>query len=261
MKLLFIGDIVGRPGRETVKKAIPAILKANDIKFVIMNGENAAGGAGITPAVSDELSEMGADAITLGNHAWKRKEVFQIIDREDIVRPANYPPDVPGKGYTIINKDSVRVAVVNLMGRVYMSGLDCPFRTADSVIEEIKRAGVKNIFLDFHAEITSEKITMGWYLDGKVTAVIGTHTHVQTADERVLPQGTAYVTDAGMTGARDSVIGVKKEIVIKKYLTQMPMKFEVAENDPVISAVVIDFNENRGRANGIKRIFESVKNG
>ncbi len=254
MNVLFIGDIIGGPGRNAVKGLLPVIVKEEKVDIVIANGENAAGGSGLTPSVAGEMFSSGINVITLGNHTWKRKEILEIIDNKHIIRPANFPPGVPGKGYIVMNNNETKLAVINLMGRVYMADTDCPFRKLDEIMEELSDKKIKNIIVDFHAEITSEKIAFGWYLDGKVSAVIGTHTHVQTADERVMPQGTAYITDAGMTGARDSVIGVKKEIILKKYLTQMPMRFEVAEGDPVLSAVIVDIDELTGKARGIRRI-------
>lgn len=254
MNVLFIGDIIGRPGREAVKGLLPVIVKEEKVNIVIANGENAAGGFGLTPSVAGEIFSLGVNVITLGNHAWKRKEILEVIDNNHIIRPANFPPGVPGKGYIIMNSNEIKLAVINLMGRVYMADTDCPFRKSDEILEELRDEKIRNIIVDFHAEITSEKIAFGWYLDGKVSAVVGTHTHVQTADERVMPQGTAYITDAGMTGARDSVIGVKKEIILKKYLTQMPIRFEVAEGDPALSAVIIDIDESTGKARGIRRI-------
>jgi hypothetical protein len=258
MKILFIGDIVGRPGRETVKKLLPVIKQRENIDFIIANGENSAGGAGLNATVAGELFSYGVNVLTLGNHTWKRKEVSEIIDNENVLRPANYPPNVPGKGYKIYDCKGIKLAVVNLMGRVYMTNIDCPFRAADVIIEKLREEKVKLIIVDIHAEITSEKVSLGWYLDGKISALLGTHTHVQTADERILPQGTAYITDTGMTGSRDSVIGIKKEIIIKKYLTQLPFNFEVAEGDLCIAGVVVDIDEDTGRARSIKRVFEQA---
>ena len=254
MKILFIADVVGKPGREVVKNILPRVIREENIQFVIANCENAAGGFGLTPKISREISSAGVDVITMGNHVWARKEISEIIEEENILRPANFPPEVPGKGWTIIQAgDGTKVGIINLMGRVYMSTLECPFRTADGIIEEISKQ-TKIIVVDMHAEITSEKVAMGWYLDGKVSAVIGTHTHVPTADERILPQGTAYITDIGMTGPRDSVIGVKKEIILKRYLTQMPIRFEVAKDDLVFAGVVVEIDEKTGKAKSIRRI-------
>ena len=254
MRILFIGDIVGKPGREVVKNILPRVITEENIQFVVANCENAAGGFGLTPKISREISSAGVDLITMGNHVWARKEISEIIEEENILRPANFPPEVPGKGWTIIQAgNGIKIGIINLMGRVYMSTLECPFRTADAIIEEISKQ-TKIIVVDMHAEITSEKVAMGWYLDGKVSAVIGTHTHVPTADERVLPQGTAYITDIGMTGPLDSVIGIKKEIILKKYLTQMPMRFEVANDDLVFAGAVMEIEEKTGKAKSIRRI-------
>lgn len=254
MKILFIADVIGKPGREVVKNILPRVITEEKIQFVIANCENAAGGFGLTPKIAREISAAGVDVITMGNHVWARREISEIIEEENILRPANFPPEVPGKGWTIMPADNgTKVGVVNLMGRVYMSTLECPFRTADAIIEEISEQ-TKIIVVDIHAEITSEKVAMGWYLDGKVSAVIGTHTHVPTADERVLPQGTAYITDIGMTGPLDSVIGIKKEIILKKYLTQMPIRFEVANDDLVFAGAVMEIEEKTGKAKSIRRI-------
>lgn len=256
MKILFIADIVGKPGREVVKNILPRVRKEKDIQFVIANCENAAGGFGLTPRIYREILSAGVDIVTMGNHVWARREISEIIEEENILRPANFPPEVPGKGWAVIQaKDGVKVGVVNLMGRVFMSNLECPFRTADRIIGEISK-NTKIIIVDMHAEITSEKVAMGWYLDGKVSAVIGTHTHIPTADERVLPQGTAYITDLGMTGPLDSVIGIKKEIILKKYLTQVPIRFEVATDDLVFAGAEIEIDEKTGKAKSIARIVE-----
>ncbi len=252
MRVLFIGDIVGRPGREAVKCILPSFKEKHNIDFVIANCENAAGGFGITPNVAQEIIANGVDAITMGNHTWDRKEVKQIINEDYILRPANYTSEVEGKGFHIYEIGKGKVAVISLLGRVYLSLLNCPFRTVSEVLPTIENK-TNLIIVDIHAEITSEKVAMGWYLDGKVSAVIGTHTHIQTADERVLPQGTAYITDIGMTGPRDSVIGINKEIIIKKYLTQVPIRFEVAKEDVVFSGVMIDIDEKTGKADKIER--------
>ena len=255
MKLLFVSDIVGEVGRKILKELLPEIKKEEKIDFIIVNAENSAGGFGITPRVAEEIFFLGVDVITLGNHTWDRKEVFEIIGHPRILRPANYPPNVPGKGFNVYVPvfKGVKIGVINLMGRVFMSNLDCPFRKSDLIIEEIK-AQTPIVFVDFHAEATSEKLCFGHYLDGKVSAVVGTHTHVPTADERILPGGTAYITDAGMTGPGDSIIGVKKEIILKRYLTGLPVRFEVAQEGPILEGVVIEINEETGKALSIKRI-------
>ncbi|GBF32701.1 phosphoesterase [Desulfocucumis palustris] len=255
MRLLVIGDIVGKPGRRAVKENLSGLIKEFKVDMTIANGENSAGGNGITREVGRELFALGIDVITMGNHVWNHKEIFNYIAQEKrIVRPANYPPGAPGLGVNVfMAQNGVRVAVMNISGRVFMPELDCPFRKADELLEGL--AGeVRVKLLDFHAEATSEKVAMGWYLDGRVSAVCGTHTHVQTADERILPEGTAYITDIGMTGPRDSVIGVKKELVIEKFTTQLPRRFEVANTYYQLNAVVVEVDEATGRATDIRRI-------
>ncbi len=244
MNILFMGDIMGKTGRKIIKERLPELIEDNKVDFVIANGENSAGGLGITKKVYDELISYGIDIITLGNHAWSKKEVIDFIDEADsLIRPANYPTGAPGKPYIIFNKSGVNYCVINICGRVFMECLDCPFLVADKIVSEIEdKADV--IIVDFHGEATSEKVAMGWFLDGRVTAVLGTHTHVQTADERILPMGTAYITDAGMTGPRNSVLGVKKEIVIKKFLTGMPGKFELEVDSGQINGVIIDIDSS-----------------
>ncbi len=252
MKVLFIGDIIGRPGRKIITERLSELAKQEAIDLVIANGENAAGGFGLTPSVCHEILSIGIDVITSGNHIWDRREIYDVIDTMPILRPANFPPGVPGRGYLIHEtKGGIKVGIVNLQGRVYMTSLDCPFRKSDKILEEIKRE-TPIIIVDFHAEITSEKIAMGWYLDGKVSAVVGTHTHVQTADARILDEGTAYITDVGMTGPRDSVIGIRKDVILKRYLTAIPLRFEVAKDDVIMSGAVIDIDEKTGKAVAIK---------
>ncbi|NLI12671.1 TIGR00282 family metallophosphoesterase [Pelotomaculum propionicicum] len=256
MRLLAIGDIVGRSGRRAVKVNLGGLRRELGLDLVIANGENAAGGKGITKEVAQELFASGIDVLTMGNHVWNKKESFEYISRETrIVRPANYPPGVPGSGSGIyVTPGKVKVGVINLAGRVFLPAIDCPFRKADEIIARIKEKA-QVVIVDFHAEATSEKVAMGWYLDGRVTAVVGTHTHVQTADERVLPGGTAYITDLGMTGPIDSVIGVKKEIIIDKFLTQIPQYFEVATGPFQFNGAVIEINEDTGEAVSIERII------
>ncbi len=255
MRLLMIGDIVGRSGRRAIKVNLRELKREFDLDLVIANGENAAGGNGITKDVAQELFSAGVDVLTMGNHVWNIKEAHEYIDRETrIIRPANYPPGTPGIGSNVFEtRRGVKVAVVNLAGRVFLQPLDCPFRKIDEILIRIKEMA-QVIVIDFHAEATSEKIAMGWYLAGKVSALVGTHTHVQTADERVLPGGTAYITDLGMTGPLNSVIGVKKEIVIEKFRTQLPQRFEVAPGPFQLNAVVIDIDDYTGEANSIQRI-------
>lgn len=244
MNILFIGDIFGRTGRNLLKDNLTKIIEENYIDFAIANGENSAGGVGITKDIYEDLISYGIDVVTLGNHAWAQKKIFDFIDNtERIVRPANYPEGTPGKPYIIIETKGRRIAVINLCGRVFMDCLECPFKTIDRILNEIEgKADIK--ILDFHAEATSEKIAMGWYLDGRITAVLGTHTHVQTADERILPKGTAYITDVGMTGPVNSVLGVKTDIIIKKFLTNLPCKFEAAEDTGQINGVILRIDDN-----------------
>ena len=254
MKILFCGDIVGNPGREAVAKHVPAMRKNGEVDVVIVNGENAAGGAGITENVARELFSFGCDVITLGDHVWDKREVYSYLNSEaHVVRPANFPSEAPGRGVCVIEVKGVRVAVIALMGRTYMKYLvNCPFRALDAVLGAL--AGVKVVVVDLHAEATSEKVAMGWYADGRVSAMLGTHTHIQTADEKILPQGTAYITDAGMTGPYDSVIGQIKERIVERYLTGMPNKFEVAANKATLCGVLMDVDAVTGRARSIVRV-------
>ena len=256
MRILMIGDIVGRPGRRAILENLSELRREMNVDFVIANGENAAAGHGITKEIAKQLFNAGIDVFTMGNHVWNKKEIFDYIEKEKrLLRPANYPPGTPGAGYQIYEtKQGVSIGVVNVSGRIYMQELDCPFRTMDNILKELQYQ-TNLIFVDFHAEATSEKVAMGWYLDGKVTAVCGTHTHVQTADERILPNGTAYITDIGMTGPRDSVIGVTTEIVLEKFITQLPKRFEVADTSYQLNGVVIDVNPDNGQALKIDRIF------
>jgi 2',3'-cyclic-nucleotide 2'-phosphodiesterase len=261
MRILFIGDIFGRPGRTIVKDRLSEIVRGHSIDLVIANGENAAAGFGITPALAEELFELNVDVITTGNHVWDKREIldyFQMVEgnghgpQRRVLRPANYPSDMPGWGLYEGRKGKTPYAVMNLQGRVFMASNDDPFRVADQLLKKIE---AKVILVDFHAEATSEKISIGWYLDGRVTAVVGTHTHVPTADERVLPNGTAYVTDVGMTGPYDGVIGVKKELVVGKFLNGMPVRFEPATGDVRLCAVIIDCDERTGKARTIQRLM------
>lgn len=255
VKLLFVGDIVGKPGREALSRELHRLVDRHVVDLVIANGENAAGGFGLTAETANELFRCGIQAITSGNHIWDKKDALDFIKREGrLVRPANYPEGTPGRGSTIVSTPGgVKVAILNLEGRVFMNNLDCPFRTADREIAQLKTV-TPIIFVDFHAEATSEKASLGWYLDGRVSAVIGTHTHVQTSDERILTGGTAYMTDVGMTGPFESVIGVRKEDAIEKFITQRPSKFEVAKKDIRINAVAISVDERTGLALEIERI-------
>lgn len=255
MKVLFIGDIVGKAGRKALKEGIHKLLERLKIDFVIANAENAAGGFGITRAVGEEIFSLGVDVLTSGNHIWDKKEAVAYITRENmLLRPANYPEDVPGYGSIVVNTPAgEKIAVLNISGRVFMNQVDCPFRVSKREIPKL-REQANVIIVDFHAEATSEKSAFGWFLDGEVSAVIGTHTHVQTADETILPKGTAFITDVGMTGPVNSVIGIKKEQIIEKFLTYIPIRFEIAKGVVMLSAVVIDIDSKSGHANSIQRI-------
>lgn len=259
MKLLFIGDIVGEPGRKAVKGLLPGLVKKNNIECVIANAENAAGGSGITPPIAEEIKGFGVHVLTSGDHIWKRREIVEIIgEKKDILRPLNYPEETPGCGSTVMELPSgVKIGVINLVGRVFMQAVECPFRAAREEAGNIRKI-TPNIFVDIHAEATSEKIALGWYLDGMVTALMGTHTHVQTADEKILPEGAAYITDVGMTGPFDSVIGRKKEQILTRFITQMPARFQMAEDDVRLNACLIDFDEKTGKANSIERIQKKL---
>ncbi len=254
MRILFIGDIFGSPGRNVVADHVEDIVRREKVSLVIANAENAAGGFGITPGIADDLFDLGIAVLTSGNHIWDKREIYDYLDRHPrLLRPANYPADCPGKGvYVDRTKTGVAYAVVNLQGRTYLPAIECPFRTADRLLAEIG-ADVKVRFVDFHAEVTSEKMAMGWYLDGRVSAVIGTHTHVPTADTRLLPGGTAYQTDVGMTGPYDSVIGVDKDLVLKRFLTYMPNRMEVARGRVEFHAVIVDVEDATGRATAVRR--------
>ena len=261
MRILFIGDIFGRPGRSIVRDLLPQIVRDQHPDLVIANGENSAAGFGITPGLAEELFDLGIDVITTGNHVWDKREIidyFQNINAPGhsqsrrLLRPANYPADMPGSGLYQGRKGDVPYAVINLQGRVFMAANDDPFRVADQLLKQVT---AKIIFVDMHAEATSEKVSLGWYLDGRVTAVVGTHTHIPTADEHVLPQGTAYITDVGMTGPYDGVIGVQKELVIGRFLNGMPVRFEPATGDVRLCAVIIDCDESSGKARNIERLM------
>ncbi|CAB4914708.1 unannotated protein [freshwater metagenome] len=238
--ILFVGDLVGSAGRHTLLRLLDGLRERHATTFVVVNGENVAGGLGITPKIADELLAAGVDAITLGNHAYHRPEIFRYLDMQDrIVRPANYLRSQPGHGTCVVERDGIKLGVVNLSGNVFLRAGHPAFSAADSAVAELRRAGCDHILVDMHAEATSEKIALGWHLDGQVTAVVGTHTHVPTADGRVLPGGTAYITDVGMTGARGGVIGVKKEQAIESLVSQMHVRFDTADEDPWLNGVVI----------------------
>lgn len=255
MKVLFIGDIFGEPGRRALARAVPRLVAQRQIDIVIGNGENAAGGFGITPELADELFDLGLAVITTGNHAWDKKEILDYFPREPrLLRPANYPSGAPGSGSVVVESaGGEQLGVLQLMGRAYMPTLDCPFQVAKKELAALKKRTAA-VIVDMHAEATSEKMAMGHYLDGEVVAVVGTHTHVQTADDQILPKGTAYVTDIGMTGPLHSVIGVKKELAIEKFLTGMPRRFEVASGPSVFCAVLLELDARLGKALAIERI-------
>ncbi|HKT78852.1 MAG TPA: TIGR00282 family metallophosphoesterase [Vicinamibacterales bacterium] len=260
MRLLFIGDIVGRPGRDLVRRGLRALVDLHHVDLTIANVENAAAGFGITREVGDQLLDAGVDVMTTGNHVWDKKEAIDYIGAEPrLLRPDNYPAGVPGRGtYLARTRGGQSVGIVNLMGRVFMLNIDDPFAAALRAIDEL-RARTRVVFVDFHAEATSEKIAMGWHLDGKATAVVGTHTHVQTADERILPKGTAYLTDAGMTGPHDSIIGVEIAPALGRFLNAMPARFETATANPRLNGVVIEADDASGLATDIERISYSLE--
>jgi len=253
MNLLFIGDIFASPGRRIVADHLRDIVDAQAIDLAIANAENAAGGFGLTPSIAEDLFAMGVDVLTSGNHIWDKKEIHDYLGRQPrLLRPANYP-QAPGSGMIVMHaRNGTPCAILNLQGRVYMPGTDCPFRKADQMLAELA-PDVKVRFVDFHAEVTSEKMAMGWYLDGRVSAVVGTHTHIPTADSRILPGGTAYQTDCGMTGPYRSVIGVETDIVLQRFLTGIPVRMEAARHGAELNAVILDIDESTGRARAIRR--------
>lgn len=255
MRILFIGDVVGSPGRDMVKEYVPKLKTKYKPHFTIINGENAAHGKGLTEKIYHSLIQSGADAITMGNHTWDKKEIFDFIDDvPNLVRPANFPEGTPGKGITYVKANGKELAVINLQGRTFLPPLDDPFLKADElIIEAAKRTPY--IFIDFHAEATSEKLALGWYADGRASAVVGTHTHVQTADNRILPKGTAYITDVGMTGPYDGILGMDRETIIKRFKTNLPVRFTVAEGKTTLSGVVIDIDDQTKKAVKIERIL------
>lgn len=257
MRILFIGDIVGSPGREAVRLLVPKLKKDRGIDIVIANAENAAGGTGIIPKVAEDLFAYGCDCLTSGDHIWKRQDVLKIIDHPYILRPANLAPNIPGKGYCFLKKDNYKVGIINLQGRVFMQAIDCPFRVVRDIVP-ILRKETPVILVDMHAEATSEKVAMGNFLDGLVSAVVGTHTHIQTADEKILKGGTAYITELGMCGPYDSVIGQEKSKIIERFLTGMPTRFEVATGDIQLHAAIIEIDETTGKAIRIERVQEKL---
>ncbi|HHX75311.1 MAG TPA: TIGR00282 family metallophosphoesterase [Firmicutes bacterium] len=256
MRILMIGDVVGRPGRHCLRDMLPQIKKNYQIDFTVANGENLAAGVGFNEKTAVEVFGYGVDVLTMGNHVWDKKEALEYITREPrIVRPVNYPPGTPGRGYAVFDSPGGKIGIVNACGRIFMNTLECPFRTVANAVEEISKE-TNLILVDFHAEATSEKIAMGRFLDGRVSAVVGTHTHVQTADERILAGGTAYITDVGMTGPRESVLGIDPEIVLRRFLTQMPQRFTVAAGQVQFNAVCLELDKATGLAKNITRISD-----
>jgi metallophosphoesterase (TIGR00282 family) len=252
-RILFVADVVGHPGRDAVKAILPALKKEVGADLTIVNGENSAGGFGLTLKIAAELKQAGADVITTGNHVFAQKDfVPELPHLENVLRPANYPPAAPGQGSCVVEAAGEQVLVMNLMGRIFVEALDDPFRAADAILNA--NPGVKIVFCDMHAEATSEKTAMGWYLDGRASAVVGTHTHIPTADARVLPKGTAYVTDVGMVGPRDGCIGMDKDIVLQRFLTGVPNRFQVASGPVTFNSVLVTISSSTGRATSIQRV-------
>ncbi len=256
MNILFIGDVVSSPGRAIIDEYVPKLKEKYRPAVTIINGENAAGGNGITKKIYKRFLQVGAQAVTLGNHTWANKEIFDFIDEEkNIVRPANFPEGTPGKGIVYIKVNDQEIAIINLQGRTFLTPIDCPFKKADELVESARKR-TPYIFVDFHAEATSEKQAMGWYLDGKVSGVVGTHTHVQTADERILPNGTGFITDVGMTGPYDSILGVEKETIINRFISALPARFEVDKKGRnQLNGIVLTLDPSTGKATDIKRIL------
>lgn len=255
MRILFIGDIVGKAGRRAIQGLLESVVADHEVDFVIANGENAAGGMGLTPPIAMEILAEGVDVITSGNHIWAKKEVIPFLDEENrLLRPANYPAGVPGRGAGIFRAgNGGKIGVLNLEGRVFMKHLDCPFRIGEKEVERLKQE-TDILVIDFHAEATSEKVAMGWFMSGKVSAVLGTHTHIQTCDEKVMDGGTAYITDVGMTGPLDSVIGIRKEVALNRLLSQIPWKFDVASGEIELQGVVVEVDVKTGKSKQIQRI-------
>ena len=254
MNILMVGDVFGEPGRAALARLLPQLRQRHAVDFCVVNVENAAGGFGVTPPMARQFLEQGADVMTSGNHIWDKKEIVEYITKENLLlRPANFPAGTPGVGYVTVKCGPHRIAVLNLMGRVFMLPIDCPFRKADEIVPELRKE-TPIVLVDMHCEATSESLAMGWYLDGRVSAVVGTHRHVQTADERVLPGGTAYITDLGMTGPTDGVIGVDRELILQRFLSQMPMRFEPAKGPAALHGAVIVVDPDTGRASDIRRL-------
>lgn len=255
LRILIVGDVCGRPGRNAFLKYVPEIKKQRGIDVVVVNGENSAGGKGITRSSLDSLYHAGADIVTAGNHIWDKREVLEFIDREPfLIRPANYPDGAPGRGYCIYPYKAKNIGVINLAGRAFMPPMDCPFQKVDEILRQIKDE-CDIILLDIHAETTSEKMAMGWYLDGRVNCVVGTHTHIQTADERILPEGTAYITDLGMVGPWNSVLGVQTDRILEKFITCRPVRFDLAEGPNVFSAVLLEIDDATNKTTAIERVL------
>ena len=260
MKLLFLGDVVGRPGRRAVESLLPRFRAEESVQFVVANCENASGGKGIDPDNAEQLFDLGIDVLTSGNHIWRNPAIVPYMgDNARLLRPCNFPPGNPGSGWIVrgVGKSSLTVGVLNLIGRVFMGPADCPFQIARDAVREIRRQ-TNIVFVDMHGEATSEKVAMGRFLDGSVSAVVGSHTHVQTADETILPGGSAYLTDAGMCGPEDSVLGVKTEAVVRRFLTQMPTRFDVASGPALVQGALVEIDDVTGRATGISRVRERV---
>jgi hypothetical protein len=254
MKILMVGDVFGESGRRAVETLLPGLRRQHEIDLAVVNVENAAAGFGVTPQICRRFLELGVDVMTSGNHIWDKKEIVEYIARENLLlRPANFPPGTPGVGHVTVKAGPHRVAVLNLMGRVFMQPNDCPFQKADEVVPVLRKE-TPVILVDMHCEATSESQAMGWYLDGRVSAVIGTHRHVQTADERILPKGTAYITDVGMTGPTEGVIGVDRDIILQRFLSQMPVRFEPAKGPAALHGAIIAVDPESGRATGIQRL-------
>ena len=262
MKLLFLGDVFGKPGRQAVQRLVPKLIVRHALDLVIANAENAAGGSGVTPDAVDDLLGAEVDLLTSGNHIWSKRDIYPYLDKADgrLLRPANYPPGAPGRGRGIASTpDGRRLGVVNVEGRVFMKTLDDPFRAAQAEVAALKKEGCSCILVDMHCEASSEKAAMGWLLDGQVSAVVGTHTHVQTADERILPGGTAFITDVGMCGPHDSIIGMKKELVLERFLTQRNVPFEPARGEVWLNGVVVELDDQTGKARSIERVQERLE--
>ena len=255
INILFIADIVGKAGLDIAKAHLGVLKDRHHVHLTIANGENGAAGKGLNQSVARAFFDMGVDVITSGNHIWNRFKFYPTLDDQPrILRPLNYPPGCPGHGSCVIEVEENAVGVINLQGRSFMYNIDCPFRAAEAEIDRLKAGGVRILFVDFHAEATAEKVALGWHLDGKISALVGTHTHVQTADERILPRGTAYITDAGMTGAFDSVIGMDTEVAIKRFMTQLPSHYKEAGGDPMLCGVVVSVDTVTARATAIRRL-------